>query len=511
MSAQSANNKRIAKNTIFLYIRMALLLMVSLYTSRVVLDVLGVEDYGIYNVVGGVVTMLSFISSSLSGATSRFITFEIGRGDAGKIETVFRCSLTIYRIFAIIILLLAETIGLWFVCNELVIPQDRMTAALWVYQCSIIMFIVSIISIPYNAIIIANERMNAFAYISIYEAAVRLLIVFIIPYASVDRLVLYALLLLLIQLSTRFIYILYSQKNFSETKNTKWLWKGDFSRELLSYAGWTMNGNLAVVGYTQGISILLNVFFGPVVNAARGIAVQVQSAVNQLLGGFTTAIRPQIVKSYAKGDLSYMHSLLLRGTKFSFFLTLILIVPIFINVEYILQLWLKEVPEYTTIFTRLILLSSLSIALSQPTTMAVHATGKIKKFQLVEGTLLLTIVPISYVGLKWFEMSPYEVFVVYLVVEFFTQFIRVGIVYPMIELPYKRYLTNILRPIFFTLLLVVPIGYLLYSCLYSTTFASLFLNMILCVCIIGLSIFVLGLSVDERRFVISKIKALKQR
>ena len=509
--SNSENNKRIAKNTILLYFRMALLMLVTLYTSRVVLDALGVEDYGIYNVVGGVVTMLSFISSSLSGATSRFITFEIGRGSHDKIRTVFRCSLTIYYIFAIIILVLAETIGLWFVCNELVIPADRLNAAIWVYECSVLMFIVSIISIPYNAIIIAYEKMSAFAYISIYEAVAKLAIAILIPFCFIDKLIIYAVLLLLMQLSVRFIYMRYSWKHFDETKDAKWLWNSHFSRELLSYAGWTMNGNLAIVGYTQGISILLNIFFGPIVNAARAISTQVQGAVTQLLGGFTTAIRPQIVKSYAQSDLQYMHTLLLKGTKFSFFLTLFLVVPIFINIDYILHIWLKEVPEYTSFFTRMSLLAALNIALGQPTTMAIHATGKIKRFQIIEGTLLLTIVPIAYVGLKWFDLSPYYVLLIYLLIETLTQLVRVWIIYPMISLSISRYFKDIILQVFKVL---IPIGitvYLLYTYNYCNSFGSLITNVLVSLIITVLSIYFLGLSSGERAPILNKIQLLKIR
>ena len=490
---------------------MALLMLVTLYTSRVVLDALGVEDYGIYNVVGGVVTMLSFISSSLSGATSRFITFEIGRGNNDKIRKVFRCSLTIYYIFAIIILVLAETIGLWFVCNELVIPANRLNAAIWGYQCSVLMFIVSIISIPYNAIIIAYEKMSAFAYISIYEAMTKLVIAILIPFCLIDKLIVYAVLLLLMQLSVRFIYMRYSWKHFDETKDAKWLWDSNFSRELLSYAGWTMNGNLAIIGYSQGISILLNIFFGPIVNAARAISLQVENAVNQMLSGFTMAIRPQIVKSYAQGDLQYMHSLLLKGTKFSFFLTLIFVVPLSLNLEYILGLWLKEVPQYACVFSQMLLLSSLGMALSRPTIMAVHATGKLKKFQLVEGTLLLTIVPISYVGLKWFNLSPYSVIAVYLIVETLTQFVRVWIIYPMISLSIGRYFKDIILQIF---KILIPIGitvYLLYTYNYCNSFGSLITNVLVSLIITVLSIYFLGLSSGERAPILNKIQLLKIR
>lgn len=509
MSEISSNNKRIAKNTVMLYIRMILLMFVSLYTSRVILKALGVEDYGIYNVVGGIISMLGFLSGSISGATSRFITYEIGIGDNNSIEKVFRCSITIYYIFGLIILLLAETLGLWFVNTKLVIPETRINAAIWVYQCSVITFIISIVSVPYNSLIIAYEKMNAFAYISIYEALGKLLIAILLPFIIGDKLILYALLLLVLQISTRLIYILYAKKHFNVV-NSKYLWDSKISKEILSYSVWTMNGYLAITGYTQGISILLNIFFGPVVNAARGIAVQIQSAVSQFLNSFTTAIGPQIVKSYAQKDLKYMHSLIISGTKFSFFLTLIMVVPLYVNMEYILQLWLNEVPDYTASFARLTLLVSLSTSLSNVTLKALHATGNIKRFQIIEGTLLLTIIPIAYIGLRWFNINPNGVFIVYFLVEFITQFVRIWIIYPMIELSIKKYFTYILFPIFKSLLIIIPTSIFLHDVLSTNTIEYIF-NILICILVTSISIYMCGLSITERDTLKSKIKTIVSR
>lgn len=505
MSDVSSNNKRIAKNTVMLYIRMLLMTVITLYTSRVVLHALGFEDLGIYNVVGGVISMLGFISGSLSGATSRFITYEIGKGDNYQIEKVFRCSITIYYIFGIVVLLLAETIGIWFIKTQLVIPETRMNATMWVYQCSVITFTISIISIPYDSLLIAYEKMSAFAYISIYEAVAKLGVALLITFISGDKLIIYAILVLVIQISRRLIYVWYSKKHFN-VANPKWLWEGNLSKDLLAYAGWTMNGNLAVIGYTQGISILLNIFFGPVINAARALAIQIQSAVNQFLSSFTTAIQPQIIKTYAQEELSNMHSLVLKGTKFSFFLTLLMVVPLCVNTEYILSLWLNDYPEYTISFTRLILLSSLSTSLSRVTIQSLHATGQIKRFQIIEGSLLLTIIPIAYICLRWFKITPNGVFIIYLLIEFFTQFARVYIVYPLIKLPIKKYFTDILYPISKTLILIIPTSIFLYKKLHSTTFGSLTLNVTICLILTIISIFILGISSSEREFLKLKIK-----
>lgn len=499
----SENNKRIARNTMLLYVRMVFLMAVTLYTSRVVLRMLGVTDFGIYNVVGGVVTMLGFVSGSLGGATSRFITFELGRGEQGDVRHVFRCAVSVHYLLAGIVLLVAETAGLWFVMERLVIPPERMAAAMWVYQCSVLTFVVSILSAPYNALIIAHERMGAFAYISIFEALAKLLAVFSLAWSVSDRLATYAVLLLAVQVSIRLAYNFYCVRHFPET-DARWLWDRGLSRRLFSYAGWTLNGNLAVIGYTQGINVLLNLFFGPAVNAARGVAVQVQSAVNQFFSNFMMAVRPQIVKSYAQGNLVYMHGLVLSSSRYSFYLVLLISVPVLVNAEYILSLWLGTVPAHTAAFTRLMVVACMNYALSNPTLMAIHATGDLKKFQLVEGSLLLTVLPVAYLLLAYAHISPEAVFMVYLVIETLTQFVRVWIVYPRIGLARRRYLTEVLGPIAGVCLPLLPIGWALHLHA-ATSWTGLLANSSLCVACTTLILAVFGLRRSERQFVRARI------
>ena len=315
----SENNKRIAKNALMLYARMLLLMLIGLYTSRVILNTLGIEDYGIYNVVGGIVVMFSFLSNSLSTASSRFITYDIGIGDFSKMKKTFGNIVTIHLLLAGIILILGETIGLWFVLNKLQVPENRMTAALWVYQFSIFSFVLNIISVPYNASIIAHERMKAFAYISIMDAILKLVIIYLLIIIPYDKLITYAILFFCIQLLDRIIYGIYCVKNFEETKARISLDKQLF-KKIFGFSIWTMNGCLAVAGYTQGLNILLNMFFGPTVNAARGIAVQVQNIVQNFCNNFLMALNPQITKSYAQNNLKYMHQLVKVSSKFSFLL-----------------------------------------------------------------------------------------------------------------------------------------------------------------------------------------------
>lgn len=507
MSNNSANNKRIAKNTILLYFRMIFIMAVNLYTSRIVLQVLGAEDFGTYNVVGGVVTMLSFITASMSAATSRFITFELGK-EGGNAERMFQSATTIFYIFAIVGFILAETVGLWFVQTQLNIPEGRETAAFWVYQFSIVSFIISLLSVTYNALIIAKEKMGAFAYISIYDGLARLGILYLLYIIPFDNLIVYAGLLMFVQLSVRGIYTIYCKRNFSES-NGKWLWDGSVSKQIFSYAGWTISGHLAIVGYTQGINILLNIYFGPVVNAARAIATQVQTALAQFYANFQTAIRPQVIKNYAQGNIEYMHSLVLRAGRISFMLAILVSLPFLAFTEYVLNLWLVNPPEHVVAFVRLTMIAGISNSLSQHTLMAIHATGDIKKFQIIEGGCLLTILPVSWLLLKFLQVPSEVVILVYVLVEVLTQFVRVYLVYPKIGLQIKSFFTKIMIPSLVSLTLCAIPAYLLYRFAYPTNFLAFVCMSLVLVAIECVIIVVFGLNNSERDIILTKLKILK--
>ncbi|PKP41376.1 MAG: hypothetical protein CVT93_08525 [Bacteroidetes bacterium HGW-Bacteroidetes-10] len=382
-----------------LYMRMLLSLAVSLYTSRIVLNTLGVQDFGIYNVVGGFVSMLGFLNSSMSSATQRFLSFEIGRNDSFQFARVFSMSVSIHIFIGVIILILAESVGLWFVNVHLTIPPERLSAANWVYHFSVIAFIVGVISVPYNSVIIAHERMNVFAWVSIVEVSLKLLIVFMLLWFGFDKLKLYAVLVFVVSLIIRFIYSIYCNRNFPESK-FRLFWDKPLFITLISYAGWSLWGSAAGVLYSQGVNVLLNIFFGPAINAARGIAYQVQGAINSFVSNFQMAMNPQIIKSYASDDIKYMHQLLFQGAKYSFFLLFALSLPIIIETEIILKLWLKIVPEYTVIFTQLVIVNILIDSISGPLMTAAQASGKIKLYQGVVGGLLLLILPLSYLFFK---------------------------------------------------------------------------------------------------------------
>lgn len=341
MSDTSLNNKRIAKNTILLYGRMLLLMAISLFTSRVILNVLGVVDYGVYNVVGGIVTMFGFLNSSMASATQRYITFALGKGDELQLQKVFSTALQIHTLIAGVVVLLGEIVGLWFLYNKMQVPPDRMEAAFWVLQSSIVSSAVMIVSVPYNAAIIAHEKMSAFAYISIVEAALKLIIVYLLLIFSVDKLILYAFLILGVQVTIRFCYSIYCKRHFFETKYRR-ICEKSLLKEMGQFAGWSMFGNLSAVLFNQGVDMMLNVFFGPVVNAARAVAVQVQGAIRQFVTNFQVALNPQITKTYAQDDLANMHQLMFRSARFSFYLLFLISLPVLFETDFILKTWLKK-------------------------------------------------------------------------------------------------------------------------------------------------------------------------
>ena len=456
MSTQSNNNKRIAKNTLLLYFRMFGIMAVSLYTSRVVLKTLGVEDFGIYNVVGGVVAMFAFINSAMASTTQRYLTFELGKNNIYALNRVFCVSMLIHIMIASIIFVLGETIGLWFFYNKMFFPAERIDAALLVYQLSILSTIVMIVSAPYNACIIAHEKMSAFAYISVLEVLIKLGIVYVLWLTPWDKLKLYAILMFLAQVLIRIIYGRYCSRNFSETK-FKMVRNKSLFKEMLSFAGWNLWGNCASVFYTQGLNILLNMFFGPVVNAARGIAVQVQAAIMQFSNSFQTALNPQITKSYATNDLNYMHRLIFNASKYTFFLMLFLSVPVLLNMPFLLKIWLSEYPEYTVSFSRLMICCTIVDAVANPLMISASATGNVRKYQSLIGGILLCILPVSYLVLR-LGANPMSVFIVHLAICVIAFIVRLFVVRPMISLSIVAYCKEVVLKVFLVCLisLVVP-------------------------------------------------------
>lgn len=499
----SENNKRIAKNTLLLYVRMLFMMLVSLYTSRIVLNTLGVEDFGIYNVVGGVVSMFGFLNRAMFAATQRYLTFELGKNNFERLKVVFSTSVTIHILISVLVFLLAETIGLWFLYNKMTIPAERMDAAFWVYQLAILSTMVLIISVPYNATIIAHERMGAFAYISIIEVSLKLLLVFSLNTIGYDKLILYALFFFLTQLIIRIIYGRYCSRHFDETKY-KFIWDKNLFKEMFLFAGWNLWGNCAYIAFTQGINVILNIFFGPAVNAARGVAVQVQSAVQQFSTNFQMALNPQITKSYATNNLEYMHKLIFSCSKFTFLLLFFLSLPIMINTEYVLKLWLKIAPDYTVVFLRLILCITIIDSMSAPFMISAAATGKVKRYQSIVGGILLSIVPISYIVLHY-GGEPYSVFIVHLLVCVIAFIVRLYIIRPMIKLSIYSYFKNVILRCFLVIICALPIP-IITSLHLSQSFVSFLIVSVLSCFTVLLFGYNVGLGKDEKIFISEKIR-----
>ncbi|WP_372948068.1 oligosaccharide flippase family protein [Mariniphaga sp.] len=501
--SNSENNKRIAKNTILLYFRMFLTMGVSLYTSRIVLNTLGVEDFGIYNVVGGVVTMFSFLNHSMALATQRFLSFELGKKNFEQLKKVFSMSVNIHAIIAVASFILAETIGLWFLNTKLNIPAERMSAANWVYQFSIFSFMITVMRVPYNATIIAHERMSVYAWVSIVEVILKLIIVFALVWLGFDKLKLYAVLIFSVSALVWFLYKIYCKRNFTET-NYQFLWEKSLYKTLINYAGWNLFGNLAVVAFNQGINIMLNIFFGPAINAARGIAYQVNGAVSSFFHNFQMSMNPQIVKSYAADDHQYMQQLIFRGSKYSFFLLYFLSLPILLQTETILKWWLKLVPEYTVLFCQLILADALINCISGTLNTAVHATGKIKKYQAVVGGILLCNVPLSYIFLK-LGYPPQVTLLITISLSVTAFFARLSIIIRLLNFSASDFLRQVVLKVLMVTALscIIPLAVLLF-----VTEEGLIRFLIVC----SLSFFStimmvysIGLNNQERKFVNIKV------
>lgn len=508
MSQTSDNNKRIAKNTLLLYFRMLFMMVVSLYTSRVILNALGVEDFGIYNVVGGVVAMFTVISGSLSAAISRFITYELGKGNQSKLNKIFSASVTIQILLSLIIVILIESVGVWFLNAKMTIPESRIAAANWVLQFSIITFVINLISVPYNAAIIAHEKMSAFAYISILEAVGKLAIAFLIMWSPIDKLIYYAILMCAVAVIVRFTYGHYCKKHFAEC-TYHFHWNKDILKQMFGFAGWNFIGAASAVLRDQGGNIVINLFYGPAVNAARGIAIQVNNAVSGFVSNFMTALNPQITKSYASGDREYMMNLIFQGARLSFYMLLLLSLPILVNTHYILVIWLKLVPEHAVLFVQLILIFAMCESISNPLITAMLATGKIRNYQIIVGGLQMMNLPISYICLR-LGCIPESVLIVAIIISQLCLAARLYMLRGMIGLSSLKYLKNV----YFNVV-VVAIVSLIIPLLLSLNMTESFLSFIFLSLIAMLSTAVtelmVGCNKKERAFVVEKVKTIKNK
>jgi len=502
MGEVASDNKRIARNTVYMYARMFITMLIGLYTSRVILASLGFDDYGLYNVVGGIIAMFSFINGALSNTTSRYITFYLGKGNIIRLQEVFSTSFYIHIIIALLIILLGETIGLWYVFNKLVVPEGRFTAAIWLYQFTIITTAINIISVPFNAAIIAHERMFAFAIIAIIDCILKLLIAVSLRNAPFDRLIYYGAMILIVQLMDNVIYWLYSFKNFKGIRIKKHFDRSLF-KEMFGFTGWNLVGNFSHVFFTQGINLILNYFCGTAVNAARGIAVQVDSVVQQFANNVQTPINPQIIKSYSVGDRDRMFTLIFTSSRICFYLLFLLALPIILEADFLLSIWLGNFPDHTINFIRITLITVTLSALVTPMFMANLASGKVKTYQIVMSIISLVFIPLSYFSIK-FTNVPETVFICTLVMTITEIVARIFIIHKQIGLPRLLYLKNVIINVIIVALLSTIIPLFIHIKMNYGLLRFLIVGFS-CVLSTGIVVFYLGLNSVERSYVISFI------
>lgn len=497
-----SDSKRIAKNTMLLYFRMILVMGVSLYTSRIVLKELGVSDYGVYSLVGGFIGLFSFLNGAMSSATQRYLTFDLGKKDDARLQKTFSITLTIHAAIALIVLLLAETIGLWYVNHKMIFPPERAFAVNVVYQLSIAASLVSVIQVPYNALIIARERMNIFAYISIVEVSLRLVIVFMLVWFGADKLISYAVLTFIVSLLIQLFYQIYCRRNYRESKY-RFEWDKAYYKELIAYSGWSLFGSLAAVARSQGNNVVLNLFFGTTVNAAYGIMNTVNNAINSFVSNFQTASRPQIIKLYASDEHNKMESLINKTSKYSYYLSLVLMAPVFVNIDYILRIWLVTPPAFSALFIRIALAYTLIDTLSGSLMTGIHATGNIKMYQIVVGSLVSLNLPLTYIFLKFDIYSGPEISLyIWLVISVVSLWFRLHYLKKSQNYNLSKYYKQVILRVVIVSLISAAMGYILNIVFYVSTISQLLFQTIVYCLFMVIIVMAVGIGKDERKMIV---------
>lgn len=498
-----ADTRRIAKNTFLLYIRMAVMLFISLFTSRIILSTLGIDDYGIYNAVGGFVGLFSLMSGALTNAVSRYITFALGKNDMVQMKKVFSTSVNVMLLLSTIVIIAGEILGIWFLTTHLNIPEDRLYAAHWVFQCSLATFVINLLSVPYNSTIIAHEKMGAFAYISILQAVFQLIIVYLLYISFFDKLITYSILLLIVGIIIRIIYVTYCKRHFEEATYHK-IYDKHLIKDMTSFAGWNFLAQGSSVLNNQGISILLNIFFGVTVNAARGVAQTIADKATIFASNFTVAINPQITKSYASGDYSTMHELIFKGARYSFYLMLILVLPLCLEIETVLNIWLEEVPEHTIVFARWTMCTMLIGTLSSQLIVGLHATGRLKNYMIVVGGIELLCMPLTFLAFK-LGASLYYAYYIYFIIYTILLFVRLYMIKDLIYLSGKLFIKKVILNVLLVTLLSLPAP-LLIVYIQTVSFIRLIEVCILSFLSILIVVLFVGMEKQERTSIISIIK-----
>ncbi len=503
MSEAVSNNKRIAKNTVFLYFRMLIVMGVTLYTSRVVLLALGIEDFGIYNVIAGLASSFLFFSSSLSNATQRFLNFALGKNDKIGACNVFNLSLLIYTVVAVIVFLLIETVGMWFLNNKLVIPAERMQAAIWVLRLFSVSIGTMLIGSVFDSVLIAQENMKVFAYTGLLDAFLKFVVAFLLSFAPFDKLIFYAVLIFTVTLLSKLVVIVFCLIKYDICR-IKIYWNKDLFKRMLNLIGWNGCGCAVWAINDQGLNILLNLFFGPAVNAARGISQQVNSAINNFVNSFITAVRPQIVKSYAAGDFKYFNQLLLMSSRWSYYLLWLLCLPVLLNVDYILTLWLKIVPSYAGDLVRWILAFSLVNVLTQPFWSGIQAVGVLKKYVVIGSSVFLMTFPVSYIFLKM-GCTPEIPFKIMTIVRLIYVFVCIAVFKTYVDFSLKIYLGKVLLPIIFVSTISSVVMFFIVR-FFQLNFIMFVIETLLSFIVTGLVVLFWGMNKQERGNLFFKIK-----
>ena len=503
MSDTSYKSKRVLKNTAFLYIRMLFILFVTLYTSRVLLDELGFTDFGIFNLVGGIASMFVFFSSSLVNATQRFLNVELSKGDVLKANVILNQHLILYAVIAVAVIVCAEIFGVWFIRNELQIPPERLDTAIWVFRFAMWSFAIMLVGIVFDSEIIAHEDMNVYSYVGLLEGVAKLVIVYMISCASIDKLFLYALLLLFVTIITQVIYLVYSKRHYSECY-IRFVYDKSVLKETGSLLGWNLAGTAVYALNDSGLNVLLNMFFGPVVNAARALSYQVKAALNNFSANIFVSVRPQIVKSYAVGDFDYLLKLFYNSSRYSFFFLFIISIPIIFNVDAILVLWQGSVPEFTGIFTILVLTYSLVNILTNPIWTLALAVGRLKKYICVGSGVFLLIFPISYFILRM-GVPPYYVMFVMIAVRSVYLFVVLRIIKEYIVFTFSEYFKEVLYPIF--KLVIVSLVFI-FAFEYFVGSLGLFASLAVQISMLTILTYYVGMCKGDRQYVASLIKNL---
>lgn len=509
MADTLTTNKRMAKNTLFLYFRMGIVLVVSLFTTRVVLQTLGVEDYGINNVVCGFVTMFSFLNTSMSNGVQRFYNFSLGRKNEYSIKDVYNTAFQIQIILSILLLFILESIGIWYIHTQMVIPPDRFVAAQWIFQFSILSLILLVLQIPYSAAIIAYEKMDYYAYLSIFDVLAKLGIAYAIKYANVDKLILYGSLNMAVSLISFFLYYFYAKRHFKELKSDLKI-RSSLFKPMLSFSGWNIFGSFAYMTKSQGLNMLLNIFFGPAVNAARGISNMIMNAIQGFQLNIVIAFRPQIVQSYAAGNNTRVLKLFYSLSKISFVLLSMISIPVIIEIDYILHLWLgTSIPKYTNAFTILVLVNMIISSLNTPVSQVVHATGKMKYYQIVTSLMICSILPSSWIALKM-GCNPISVYWISLIFTILNQAVCNIFLKRIYSYSLKDYCIKVITPCIL-FIISVPILPFMIAIFLPSSFLRLFITGGVCILMSILIAYFIVLNKSEKEIVLIFLKRKSKR